>query len=500
MPVFQVGRTGGGSYVGGGDYISLSPSEAALASEVVVAGVVEAARLSLSHPLTASVLPLALVDAHLAGTIPIASEVVAAVVLDTATYLRLTHALTAEALVAAIVEARLNPLAPPSRLGPNGIVAVMPRIYRADKFGVPIEDLSHWADGGSIGVDLDAPIAATLRVRLRDRERRRHADAWSAEWSAQPSKIRPYADWLLVTIHRRHQGGETFEEPLGLFTVDVPGPEIWPEVSFIDLTGKDACWILAQDRVAVPSTAVAGTNMIAHALAVAAGTGGGVAAASLPPPRIPASPRTFSVDTTWDAGKSRLEVINDCLEGAGYYTLKPDTRGQLYSTPYLRLADLHPAVTFTGDEGSIVVPPIDLDAVTTRIRNHVVVVRSDPRSTPIRVERFAPETSPVAVSKIGRRISTFIGDPHLADEAAAAEMADRLIEEGSSYYVRAKLRTLPTDAPDVRDAVRLNMTDRDNNPIRGVHGDVWWRSGWSMPLSPGGLMTHNLNRVTDFGT
>ena len=489
MPQFVLEQAAGGSYLEAGDFLELDPQVHNLAADATIADVAfSVPLLRLSHPLEADWRPAVEFGApELRGTIPLAASVVMAVEIA-ASHLRLTHPMAADLLVGFVIEGRINPIPAPARLGANGVVLVRPRLYRADRFGNPIEDLSAYVDGGSVAVNLDSDVSGTIRVRLRDRDQDRPASRWTG------SRLAPYRDWVLLTVSRRYAGGREEEEPLGLFAVDVPGQEVWPSVTFLDLAGRDPTWTLAQDRIAAPLTMTAGANLVAFGHTVVA-----AAAVGLPPVASPPSGHVAPADTTWPAGTDRLTIANDCYEGAGFYAVKSDTRGQLYTMPYLTLADSEPRTVFDAGPGSLVVPPVNLDPDTTRVRNHIVVSRADPRSAPIRVERFAPVTSPIAEATIKLRLSRHVNDPHLASTTAAEALADRLIEEGASYFQRAKLATIPTDAPDRRDAVALHLTDPDGFDIPSLGDARFWRSGWSMPLGRGAVMSHQLNRLVPVG-
>ncbi len=490
MPQFILEQIAGGSYLEAGDYLELDPQTHNLTADTSTAAFsIAVPMLRLSHPLTADWTATFAVDqASLLGTIPLTANVTFAAQFA-ATNLRLSNPLTAAVLISLLVEGRFDPIPIPSRLGANGLVLVRPRLYRADRYGNPIEDLSAYVDGGSVTVDLDRDVSGTFRVRLRDRDQDRPASRWVG------SRLAPYKDWLLLTVARRYAGGREEEESLGLFAVDVPGQEVWPSVTYLDVTGRDPTWTLTQDRIADPLTMGKGLNLIDFGNAVI-----NRAAIALPPVSAPPSPRTAPAEMNWKAGTDRLTIANDCYEGAGYYPVKADAQGQLYTMPYLRLVDIEPKVVFDAGPGSVVVPPVDLSPTTTQVRNHIVVSRADPRSTPIRVERVAPATSPVAMERIGMRLSRYINDPHLADATAAAELADRMIEEGASYYQRMRLTTVPTDAPGRRDAVTVNLTDQDGVGLPGLDGAKLWRSGWSMSLAAGGTMSHSLNRLVSVGT
>jgi hypothetical protein len=183
------------------------------------------------------------------------------------------------------------------------------------------------------------------------------------------------------------------------------------------------------------------------------------------------------------------------LEGAGFYHLAADRTGRLTSFPYLDLDTAESAFAYDTQPGTKIVGTLDDEPITERVCNRTVIVRDNP-SLPLleSVRENTNPASPVSIPRLnGLRIRRRIADPHLADQSAADAMADRVLQEGASFYRRVRLQVHVDPRFSVRDVGTLDIRQADGTVVADGR---WWRSGLTLGFRPDqAAMTMLLNRL-----
>lgn len=134
----------------------------------------------------------------------------------------------------------------------------------------------------------------------------------------------------------------------------------------VDLLPKTA--ILDADALPASYSVAKGTNLVASARAVIAGVGEGE--------RVIATPtdKTAPATMVWPPGTSRLRIVNDLLEAAGYWGVWCDTDGFFRLEPYVEPAHRAPAWTFSAGATAIHLPDFSREHDLASIPNRVVCV------------------------------------------------------------------------------------------------------------------------------
>ncbi len=429
----------------------------------------------------------------LGGTFTLNANLIGTAVLG-ATNLRLVRDLSSDVAGEGRLFSRFDPVKIVARPTPRGLISVAAGLWIANIHGLPLVELSEYVTGGELAVNLDRAVPGSIRLQLRDRVRERPISNWWVPKRERGEESAPlisaYSDWLLVTVKRRYSGGREEEESVGLFSVEPPGEEIWPDQSILSFSGYDTTWALSQEGVTSTWTSPVSARYTDEIRRVIrSGLHG------LPDPTIAHSTKRLPAEMTWNAGTTKLKIANDLLAALGYFPLAANQHGQLYASPMHTIRNLAHVDIFAGGPGSVVIPPLASDIKQPNLCNRVVVRRNDTKLPPLAVVRSNYRSaSPVSIPNMRRTIVKIVERPALADIEAATIIADHMLDDGETWDRQLKLKTIPTNIPDKRDTVLLRLTRSDDVPIPSGWGK-YYRTSWSMSLAPGGTMTHDLRRV-----
>lgn len=96
----------------------------------------------------------------------------------------------------------------------------------------------------------------------------------------------------------------------------------------VDVELYDKTLILSDDRFGESYSLGAGTNIIEAVADVITSTG------EPEPPLLTPSSKTLAAGMVWEAGTSKLKIVNDLLDAAGYFALYTDGHGRFHADPY----------------------------------------------------------------------------------------------------------------------------------------------------------------------
>lgn len=358
-----------------------------------------------------------------------------------------------------------------------GSVQLTARLYTATRHNELREDITDLVLGGRVTYDQDRDIKMSFEATVRD-----------------PSRVRPYEDFLAPFLTLTYADGAEVTEQLGLYVAAPPKRTATPQLTRGQLDGRDLTWLLASETVDAPYTVAAGTNYLAAVQTILAGMG-------ITRFSFPATGLTLATATTWPPGTSKLRIVNDLLQGAGYYALYMTRDGRLTSQPWRTLASVEPAVRYaTPATGRVrVVGAVEIEPDVSRLANKITVIRDDPGKAPLVATAVNDNpASPVSTVSLGVTIAREVRDQNLATQAEANALARRLLEEAASVYTRLKLSTTPDPSRNPHEVYELAIVNGAGDPV--AHGR-WWCSGWRIGFTPqDGRMEHELNKLVPFGS
>lgn len=165
---------------------------------------------------------------------------------------------------------------------------------------------------------------------------------------------------------------------------------------------------------------------------------------------VTGSSATSTASLTWEAGMSKLTIINDLLQAAGYWSLWCDGSGMFRVEPYQNPADRIPAYEFLHGETSVHMPDWDREQDNTSVPNRFVAVGQGNETTPplVGVATNEDPLSPYSFQSRGRWIT--------ATEEGVEATSQAIIDT----YAARKLR----DAMDPVSRLSVTHAMLDLNP------------------------------------
>lgn len=241
------------------------------------------------------------------------------------------------------------------------------------------------------------------------------------------------ADVNLVTVRIRPVlviGGLP-EIPLGVYEITA-APESWSDTGrTFALEVHDKSTVLDQDAVETTFTAAAGSRVLNVIAAVIESAGERIAVDG-------SDVRTLASALVWDAGTSKLSIVNDLLSVLNYNSLWVDGIGNFRATPYVRPADRSIRYTVLNDEAgqalirvlsdgpeSIYTPDWSRDRDSYGVPNKVIAVQSGAAGSPplTGVATNEDAASPFSFAARGRWIVRTLTGVEVPDYSALSDPA-----------------------------------------------------------------------------
>ena len=271
--------------------------------------------------------------------------------------------------------------------------------------------------------------------------------------------------------------------PLGVFLPATVTPSETGGVAVLSIEAYDRCWLVRDIYTETLLYLAAGTNYLTavEQLLTAAGIGLVV--------KTPTTATLPEARQGWDMGTSYLEIINELLAEINYNPLWFDARGAAILEP----ASVPTAANIehtldAGNVESLLLPQISRETDVFRAPNVFMVSCQNPdKSGPmVAVSENTNPQSPLSIMRRGRRIMSTTRVNNIASQAELQAYADRLRNESmiSGETIRVSTALLP--GYGVADVTAIHYGDLSA---------VCVETGWTMQLTVGGTMTHELRKV-----
>lgn len=143
---------------------------------------------------------------------------------------------------------------------------------------------------------------------------------------------------------------------------------------------------------------------------------------------ITATSDVLRTDMTWEAGTSKLKIINELADAAGYFALWCDRNGQYRFEPYTPPTARPVLYTFTPGESAIHLPEFSRSQDTT-VHNQIVLVSQETSDVPAltAIVRNEDPTSPWSFQAQGRWITRVQTGVEATSQAVLDQHAQRLL-------------------------------------------------------------------------
>lgn len=264
--------------------------------------------------------------------------------------------------------------------------------------------------------------------------------------------------------------------PMGVFLISVPRMDYDDETDMLD------CQVAIIDKLAVlDQDAVDGSFSLAAGVNVTRAVKDLILSAGESRMSVTDSDHTLSSGRVWEAGTTKLRVINDLLDSINYWALWADGDGFYRTSPYIEPKDRPVSFEFNYGDTSIHLPSWTKEQDWFEVPNKVVLVTHGDDEEPalIGTATNTDPSSPYSYpSRGGRWIVLTETGVEAVDQATITAMARRRLTEASS-----KVTNL-----DVTHAV-ANLWPNDrvrfSTPVYTGTATV---SSYSVDLHPGSLV------------
>lgn len=322
--------------------------------------------------------------------------------------------------------------------------------------------------GGSVSNSALASVKRTLAVTV--------LGALDPGFDYTSHRIRPWVGLLMPD-----GGYARFTQ--GVFLIDAPTTKYNAGVVTLDCVGHDQGQVLTDDTVTARYLITAGTP---YTDAIAA------LMTALPAVSITPSDLVLPVDRLWDAGTTKLAVVNDLCDALNYGSLWFDGDGVGQVQPYTS-PDSAPAgyaYTDVGDR-SLFVPDVSSTVDMSGVPNYIVFTVSQPgRPVLTSVYSNTDVNSPVSIPNRGRRIVRSDATIDVATKVELDALVRRAAVNAANVYRSVTWSSPVMPIHENRDVLEITHQGL------GLAGR-FTETDWKLDLKAGGLMTHTVRQVVN---
>lgn len=246
--------------------------------------------------------------------------------------------------------------------------------------------------------------------------------------------------------------------PLGVFIPSAPS-EVWSQTGLtLDVELLDKSSVLAQDAVQHTYSLAAGTNVTDTVRSLIASTGERAGS-------ITDSNETLADAMTWEPGTSKLEIVNDMLEAAGFFGLFADGNGAFRVERQRPAKDRPVRHRFLDDENVIYLADFSYDKDLYAVPNKVVLIGQGTAETeaPVAIATNQNPDSPFSYQQRGRWIVDVQTGIEATTQANLEARAERRLAQLSSPTGTINIDHAPLPWLDVTDVVQFRRNKADIN-------------------------------------
>lgn len=272
--------------------------------------------------------------------------------------------------------------------------------------------------GGNIDVVISDPSAVDwLKVRLK---------VYYSLWTPQDVLIK---EW-----------------PMGVFIPSAPVGTYTDTEESRQLEIFDKLLILQDDKLLKSYTVKKGANPITAVKTLLTGTGETNMS-------ITTTADTLDADMVWEAGETKLKVINDLLDAANYWPIWCNPNGQFQVKPHTTPAQRSIKYVFTEGEASIYLPTVKVDNDYHSVPNKYVLISRSEGTTKSRTSTATntSATSRFSYANRGRWIVKVDKDVEATTQAKLDKLAQRRLDEATEAAQRINIEHawIPLELNDI---------------------------------------------------
>ena len=274
--------------------------------------------------------------------------------------------------------------------------------------------------------------------------------------------------------------------PLGVFIPSTPTRHFEVSAQY-EVEAYDLSVILKEDCVTDRTYFAAGTKYLdaIQSMLVSAG---------MIQVMVTESSAVMATDHEFEAGTSKLEIINQLLLEINYNTFMVNADGIGILSPYEEPSGARVSLEYLQDQLSVICPQADTELDLYNVPNVFVGIVSNPDYSKNNktFEFFRCEyvndnpASALSTIKRGRRIVSMLKPNDIATQEDLQKYVRRQAFQASQVYETVSFSTAMMPIHGENDVLRILHPD-----INGVYEEV----GWEMELAAGNPMTHEVRRL-----
>lgn len=355
-------------------------------------------------------------------------------------------------------------------IGTGGVIHMTAKLYRSNKSGERLEDISEDLIEGEVTFSADAEVHMNFTAKIRD-----------------ITELSAYEDYVIPVLRLQYAGGSITEEQVGHYIV-VPSTRRYSQASTEGtVDGRGLEWLLTMDEYSKGYSIPAGGDFAQEVRNC-------LNQAGIKKFNVPNSGKTVPKKRTWEPGTKRIKVINDLLDSAGYHPIHMARDGRLtsFKIPYVKHAE--PAVMYDTGSRSDIVGVVTETPDMENFANRMVVIAEDAERDTIRVIlRNDNQASPVSIPRLGFTKTKTHTSKNLNNAADARELGQRMLERAARHLVKLEIETLPDPTRNPYEVYTLRIKqDNDRYIAFGNYACTSWRLGFSPQQ---GSMKHTVERL-----
>lgn len=235
-------------------------------------------------------------------------------------------------------------------------------------------------------------------------------------------------DWLkhrIQPFYKIQAAGKTVEWSLGVFIPSTPGTSYGDGANSVSIELYDKMHILDEDKLETSYSAAKGINVTDRVRSLIRGVGETKVA-------VTDSEAVLSTGMVWEAGTSKLRIINDLLGAINYFSIWVDGYGTWRADPYLYPYERPIAFGFVDDASGIYDPEFVNEVDAFNIPNKVVCIGQSDGNAPAKIGVATNEDpkSPYSYLNRGRWITRTEEGVEATSQTVLDALARRYLLEG----------------------------------------------------------------------
>lgn len=256
-------------------------------------------------------------------------------------------------------------------------------------------------------------------------------------------------DWLTARVRPVMVIDGLPEQRLGVFLA-AEAPDGWDNGRSWAVKLLDKTTILDQDIITTTYSVDAGTVVTTTIISII--TGAGIANYAITP-----SAATLPGAMAWQAGTSKLRIINDLLKVIGYFALYANFDGALVGEPYTLPASRPILYELIDGDTSVYDPNFTRDVDIWTIPNRVVIVGQGDGTTAALTSSIdnTSASSPYSIANRGRVIGYTESGVEADSQATLDAYARRILVEKTTPTSSVQISHSPLPGVSVNNAVRF---------------------------------------------